>query len=179
MEDDFIKARNLKGGYASPKVKGGKGKDDFYKHYKKKGGGLSKDPFARIMRQTNKAVVEELMMFGEDYTLPHGIGRIVFRKRKNQAFMKDGKIVSNQLIDWKASMALWQENPQAKRNKILLKFSSLETGRYSFRIAMFGRKFNNKEYFAFSYKRSFKRAFAKRIKDYSLPKLEVEITKTI
>jgi len=179
MSDNLIKERNRKGGYASPKIKGGYGKDDFYRHYRSKGGTLKRDPFARILRECNKAIVDELMESAEDYTLPHGIGRISFRKRKNKAFVSKDGIRSTALVDWKKTMQLWEENAHAKRNKILVRYTNMETGRYSFRIAMFNRLFKNKEYFAFRFKRSLKRTFAKRIKTYNKPKIEVEVTKTI
>lgn len=179
MSETLITERNKKGGLASPNIKGGFGKMDFYRYYKENGGTLERDPFARILRECNEALVAELLEYAEDYTLPFGMGRISFRKRKNKAFVGKNGIRSTALVDWKKTMELWEENPQAKRNKILIRYSNMETGRYSFRIAMFARGFKNKEFFAFRFKRSFKRKFADRIKTYNKPKIEVEITKTI
>jgi hypothetical protein len=177
--NDIIKDRNVKGGLASPNIMGGYGRDDFYSYYRKNGGTLNRDPFARILRECNKALMEELMVGAEDYTLPCGLGRISFRKRKNKAYVSNGGIKSTALIDWKKTMELWQSDPQAKRNKVLLRYTNMNTARYSFRIAMFNRLFKNKEYFAFRFKRGFKRKFSERINTYNLPKIEVEITKTI
>jgi len=169
----------LKGGLSSPKICGGYGKDDFYKYYRANGGTLKRDPFARILRECNKALVEELIEYAEDYTLPYGIGRISFRKRKNKAYVSKNGIRSTALPDWKSTMQLWEDNPHAKRNKILIRYTNMTTARYSFRISMFNRLFKNREYFAFRFKRSFKRKFSERIKSYSKPKIEVEVTKTI
>ena len=179
MAKDIIKERNIKGGKASPLIKGGYGKADYYKFYRANGGTLNRDPFARILRECNLALVTELIEYAEDFTLPHKIGRISFRKRKNKAYISKGGIKSTALIDWKKTMELWQENDQARRNKVLIKYSNMSTGRYSFRIAMFNRNFKNKEYFAFRFKRSFKRKFAKRINTYNKPKIEAQVTKTI
>lgn len=176
---DIIEQRNLRGGKASPLIKGGYGKDDYYKHYRKNGGTLDKALFSRIIRECNLAVVEELLENAESFVLPYGIGTIAFRKRKNKAFITKDGIRTNSLVDWKSTMALWQDNAQAKRTKVLVKYSNLKTGRYSFRIRMFGRTFKNKSFFAFRFKRSFKRGLATRINTYNKPKLEAEITKTI
>jgi hypothetical protein len=178
-ESNFIEERNLKGGLASPNVKGGYGVKDYYKFYKQGGGMLSIKDYRRIMRNANAAVVDEVQMFAEDYTLPAGIGRIVFRKRKNKIYMVDGKPKSTAQIDWKSTGELWMTNTAARAAKILKRYTGLTTGRYTFRIAMHARRFKNSEYFAFIYKRSFKRKFATRINSYHLPKIEVEIAKTI
>jgi len=177
--DDIIKDRNIRGGKASPNIKGGYGKADFYKYYRANGGTLNRDPFACIIRACNAALVEELIEYAEDYTLPYSLGRISFRKRKNKAYISKDGIKSTALVDWKKTMELWATNPQAKRTKVRIKYSNMATGRYSFRISMFKRLFKNKEYFAFRFKRGLKRKFAARINSYEKPKIEAEITKTI
>lgn len=177
MEESITERRNKKGGYASPVIKGGYGKSDYYKHYRHNGGTLLRDPYARVLRAVNKALVEELIEGANDYTLPFGLGRISFRKRKNKAFITVNGIRSTTMVNWKDTMALWEDNPQAKRNKILLRYTNLSTGRYSFRIKMFTRRFANKDYFAFRFKRSFKRSFSDRINTYNKPKIEAQITK--
>ena len=177
MEESITERRNKRGGYASPKIKGGFGNKDYYKYYRQNGGSLLRDPYARILKAVNKALVEELIDGANDYTLPFGLGKISFRKRKNKAFITKNGVRATTLVNWKATMELWEENPQAKRNKILLRYTNLSTGRYSFRIKMYTRRFKNKDYFAFRFKRSFKRDFATRINTYNKPKIEAQITK--
>jgi len=178
---DIIRERNVAGGSAKPKIMVSYGVDQYYKYYRSNKGTLDKGSFAAIMRECNKIVMEEVLENAEEYTLPHGIGRISFRKRKNKAFVspKGGAIRTNALVDWKKTMELWQGSAHAKRNKILIRYNNMHTGRYSMRISMFARKINNKEYFAFQYKRGFKRKFAERIFTYNKDKIEVQITKTI
>jgi len=173
--------RNIAGGSAKPKIMINFGVDQYYKYYKRNKGALDKGSFAAIMRECNKIVMEEVLEDAEEYTLPHGMGRISFRKRKNKAFIspKGGAIRTNALVDWKKTMELWEESNHAKRNKILIRYNNMHTGRYSMRISMFTRKIPNKEYFAFQYKRGFKRKFAERIFTYNKDKIEVQITKTI
>jgi len=174
-----LKERNLKGGYARPKIVANYGTNDYFKYYKKQKGRLERTPFAAILRDCNKALVEEILKEAEEFTLPCNMGRISFRKRKNKAYLSKEGIRSNALVDWKATMELWQRDLNAHRNKIMVKYNNMHTGRYSFRISLFNRTFINKEFFAFRFKRSFKRAFAKRIMTYNENKIEAQIVKTI
>lgn len=175
MNESIIHRRNVKGGLASPLIKGGYSKSDYYKFYRKEGGKLPREVYARVLRKSNKALADLLIDGAYDYTLPHGMGRISFRKRKNKAYITKGKVKATTLVDWKATMELWEEKPLAKRNKILLRYSNLTTGRYSFRIKMLSRRFKNSEWFAFRFKRSFKRDFATRINTYNKPKIDALI----
>ncbi len=177
--DSIIDKRNRRGGLASPKVKGGYGMRDFYKFYCESGGTLSYSKYSTIMRQANTCLTEELLKNAEDYILPHGIGTVSFRKRKNKTYVSKGNILTTAQPDWTKTLKLWEENSQAKRNKILVRYTNVHTGRYSFRVKLFARKFKNKEYFAFKYNRSFKRRFAERIFDYSKANIETQIEKNI
>ena len=171
--------RNVKGGKARPNILSNYGLSDYYRFYRSEKGVLDKAAFSAIMRECNKALVDEILVKAEEYTLPFGIGRISFRKRKNKAFMANNKIYSTAMIDWKKTVELWESNLHAKRNKIMVRYNNMHTGRYSFRIGMFSRRFKNKDYFGFRYKRSFKRLFSERIMEYNKPKIEAEIAKTI
>lgn len=175
----IITDRNKRGGQASPKIMGGYGTPDYYRFYKKNGGALDKSAFSRILRATNQALVEELVESAESFSLPYGLGRISFRKRKNKAFMTKDGLKSNSPVDWKKTMELWEKDPHAHRNKIKVKYSNMHTARYSFKIRCFGRTFKNREYFMMTFKRSLKRAFADRINTYNKPKIDAYIQKNI
>ncbi len=175
----IIADRNKRGGQASPNIMGGYGTPDYYRFYKKNGGALDKSAFSRILRASNAALVEEMLESAEQYSLPYGLGQIVFRKRKNKAFMTDKGLKSNSPVNWKETMELWEKDSHAHRNKIRVKYSNMHTGRYSFKIRCFGRKFKNKEYFMMTFKRSLKRAFADRINTYNKPKIDAYINKNI
>lgn len=176
---DITHSRNVKGGLASPTLKAGYKTYDYFKFYRKNKGSLDKSDFSAVLRECNKAVVEEITETAEEYVLPAGMGKVSFRKRKNKVVMTETGIKSNALVDWKKTMDLWESDPLAKRNKILVRYTNMHTGRYSIRITIFSRKFFNREYFAFRFKRSFKRALAKRILTYNKNKIEVQIAKTI
>lgn len=171
--------RNRRGGLASPKIVGGYSNSDYYRFYRENGGTLNKASFSRILRSVNKALVEEVLDNAESVTFPYGMGSISFRKRKNKAFMtKDGLRVSSP-VDWKKTINLWENDSQAHRNKIRIRYSNMHTARYSFKIKCFRRKFENKEYFGMVFKRSLKRAFAERINTYEKPKIDAYINKNI
>lgn len=175
----IITERNIKGGSASPKVMGGYGTPHYFRFYKRNGGALDKSAFSRILRAANQAIVEECIETAEPFTLPYGMGKIDFRKRKNKAFMTPTGLKSNSPVDWKKTMELWESDPLARRNKIRVKYSNMHTGRYSFKIRCFDRKFENREYFMMTFKRSLKRAFADRINTYNKPKIDAFIQKNI
>jgi len=171
--------RNKRGGYASPKIMGGYGVPDYYRFYKMNGGAVERGAFSRILKGVNKAMVEEIVDTAEGFTLPYGMGRIEFRKRKNKAFMTTEGLRSNSAVDWKKTMDLWEVDTRAHRNRVKVKYTNMHTARYSFRIKCFDRKFENREYFKMTFKRSLKRSFADRINTYNKPKIDAYITKKI
>ncbi len=175
----LINDRNIKGGKASVKLQTNFGIRDYYKYYRQHKGSLLRDSYAQIIRECNNVVVEEVLENAEEFTLPGGIGRISFRKRKTRSKAVSGKVYTSALVDWKKTMLLWEDDLIARRNKITIKYNNMHTGRYSFRVAMFKRTFKNNEYFAFRFKRSFKRKFAKRVFTYNKPKIEMQISKQI
>jgi len=169
----LIHDKNMKGAYQSPKYISRFGTKDYFKSYKENRGTVSRGAFFRIMRKMNKAVVEEILETGEEYNLPHGIGTIYFIKKKNKAIVVDGKVILTAPVDWHSTMKLWEDNEEARDKKVLVRHSNMHTSRYSFRIRCTRMKIKNKKFFKFTIMRSFKRAYAQRIKTYDKDKLDI------
>jgi len=172
----LIEDRNKRGGEASVKVKTTYGITNYYRFYKQRGGALEKSAFSRIMKSANKILIEELIENAEEYRLPENLGKIAFRKRKNEAFMTSKGIRSNSAVNWKKTMELWENDPRAHEARIKIKYSNMHTSRYMFKIKVFERRFKNRQYFKMDIKRSAKRAFAQRIKTYNKPKIDAYIS---
>lgn len=167
--------RNMRGGLASAKIKGGYGIPHYYSFYKQRGGTQDRSAFSRITKAANKAMIDILVEGAEQYTLPNKMGTITFRKVKNVAFMTKDGIRSNSPVNWQKTMDLWEKDTRAHKARIKIKYDNMHTGRYSFRIKVFGKKYKNRDFFGVSIKRSTKRNFAKRIKTYNKPKIEAYV----
>lgn len=76
--------------------------------------------YRKIIRNINKLLAKELIN-GNDIILPFRMGRLEVRKYNIKPRLRDNKIVSALIVDWKNTMKLWYEDPEACKDKILIK----------------------------------------------------------
>lgn len=141
---------------------------DYYKFYKEK----SKDPvdlkkFHRVISEFNKRIVEAIINDGLEYTPVASQLCFCIRKMTKKIEIINNKLVNKNPIDWKTTLDLWKENPEAKEKKLLIKHLNNHTSKYIFRIKIIkcGYSYSNKKYYRFRPCRGFQRALAKRIFD--------------
>lgn len=140
---------------------------------------ISKKQFHNIISEFNKLVAKSLI---EDLSikLPNRLGDIEIVKTKRKAYIsKDGKLKNNIPIDWKATNLLWEKDPKMKKNKVLIRFSNVNTDGYVFRIYYNKRNaiYKNKTIYFFKPVRSLARSITERINDYSKIKFDTYIKK--
>lgn len=141
---------------------------DYYKFYKEK----SKDPvdlkkFHRVISEFNKRIVDAIINDGLEYTPVASQLCFCIRKMTKKIEIINNKLVNKNPIDWKTTLDLWKENPEAKEKKLLIKHLNNHTSKYIFRIKIIkcGYSYSNKKYYRFRPCRGFQRALAKRIFD--------------
>ena len=72
--------------------------------------------------------------FGYIFVLPKRMGRIEIRKTKGEVKIgKDGQVINNLAVNWKATRKLWSENEEAKEKKIKIRYTNEHSNGYIFR----------------------------------------------
>tara|TARA_R110000796_G_scaffold236214_1_gene355466 strand:+ start:35727 stop:36227 length:501 start_codon:yes stop_codon:yes gene_type:complete len=154
---------------------------DYYNNYIKQNPNdpITKKEFKKVFTLFNKELVKEIIDKGK-VKLPKRFGQIEIIKKKRGVYLnKDGVVINNKPVNWKATNELWKSSPEAKENKILLRHDNKHTDGYVFRVFYNKQiaKYKNKSIYFFKPVRDFSRGINKRIKDYSKSKFDAYIKK--
>lgn len=77
--------------------------------------------FAKILEMTNEAMMEAMMKENMTMKLPYRLGEVSIKKYKRKTENEDGSMNKRKLsVDWKETKILWAEDPEAKKDKILI-----------------------------------------------------------
>lgn len=157
------------------RIKSHYGMKDYYNDYKKNSvNTVNYTVYKDIISEFNLAVIDGMLNKSLDYKFPILKLFLSIRKDKRAPVIKNGKLHNNVPIDFSRTMALWQSNPEARENKIKVRYSNTHSSNYVFRIYL--RKFTsglkNKSSYKFKPCRSFQRALAARIKDETKDKFD-------
>lgn len=145
---------------------------EFYKSYSKNP--KSKTLFNKVVYDFNKRIVNSIINEGLEFTPVKARFTFCIRKNKRGIKLIDNKVVNTHPIDWKTTMQLWEDDPEAKEKKLIIRFLNNHTSKYVFRILMTKGKaqYKNKRFFRYKPPRSFQRTLAKRILDPNLDNYE-------
>jgi len=123
--------------------------------------------FSKILKDFYKGISEEILK-GYYFPLFSRMGNISIRKMKLTFKVDDtGELITNAPIDWKSTLDLWQEDEDAKNQKILVRHINTHSNGYIYRW-FYDRglaNFRNKTKYAFIPSRENQRNLAKLIKD--------------
>jgi len=129
--------------------------------------------YAKIVNEFNTALIDELLEVGDEYVMPILKFVLVFRKLKQRNFIKDGKLKMTAPVDWLTTRNLWNVDPEAKKNKVLVRYNNYHTNGFVFRVVMQRRsKVRNKSAFRFDTNRYLARKLAKRINNQDKDKFD-------
>jgi hypothetical protein len=150
------------------------GMSDYYKFYTKNYPyKVEKRTYNEVISELNKFIVDEVVDTAKEFILPHRTGFIGIAKiKRGVTLLPDNTIINTNPPDWKATNKLWDEDPEAKEKKILVRHKNTHTGGYVYTIKYnkYNATFNNKAAMSFIATRDFKRAVTRRINDYSKEK---------
>lgn len=140
------------------------GANEYYNYYIANGGVLSRRQFGDILKELNTAIAWQILD-GYSFKMPSRMGVLAVTKKKEFVDFKDGKAVTNRPIDFAATMKLWNEYPEAKEQKKLVRFLNKHTNGYIYKIAYnrFYATFKNKTVYSIQINRHLKRGLAKKI----------------
>lgn len=163
-----FKKRIKKGNHPKQyRIRNSLGVYDAYKYYRKnkpdsKEFILSESQYFSIIRKINLLLVESLLQ-GNDVKLPKSMGTIEIRKYERRVRIgKDGKVYTNLPVNWDATLQLWYEDPEAYRDRILVRIEEPEIFKVYYNRE--SATFNNKSYYEFVFNRDLKIRLKQKIK---------------
>lgn len=87
--------------------------------------------YCKVIDQFNKSLRDEILNNSFDFRLPCRLGTLGIRKKKLTPWINDeGKLINNLPVDWKATLDLWEEDPEAKKEKKLVRHYNAHTKGY-------------------------------------------------
>ena len=160
------------------------GIDDFYKYYcfdtfKNKGKGrtvvehdstyaLDRSTYTKILSEFNSAIAQEIMFDNLEYKVPVRMGVLSIKKKKPKIYFNENNEMVNRMpVNWKATLEMWKEDPDAKEKKKLIKHTNEHTNGYVpfWYLNTYSANFKYKTVYKFAATRTNKRSLAQILKD--------------
>lgn len=141
---------------------------DGYKYYRKnkpdsKEFVLSESQYFAITRMVNQILAERLSR-GQDVKFPLSMGSLEVRKYdRNVRIGKDGRIHTNLPVDWNSTLELWYNDPDAHKNKILVRHNVQEIYRIYYNRD--SANYRNNYFYEFSVHQDIRRKLKQKIKE--------------
>lgn len=142
-------------------VTGSWGVWDYYKHYnkikpKKPEYVIDRSVFYKIIRKANLAMAD-LFFREKRLVLPMNFGTLEIISFKDVLEFRDGKLKTNRLVDWNETIKLWYSDPEAEKNKTLVRFDNTKHIRFHYRKG--NAIYKNKTFYEFVVNRPAKRRY--------------------
>ena len=124
-----------------------------------RGLGIKEKEFCSIVNNINKKIADAILN-GDLVKLPCSMGTLVPMQQETLYMNKHGKLVINRPVNWKATMELWNSDPQAKSENIRIRH---DVDKRCKRIySKKGANFRNKYYVKFKPIKSLREEFINR-----------------
>ena len=149
------------------------GASDFYFFYKNKyiENTVSASLYSKVIKEYNSFVRDNVSLKGNSYNIPSGLGKIEIRKKKVEiTFDENGKIKNSLPVNWQETRKLWEENPEALKKRIKIRFVNEHSGGFTFKLWYLRRRatYKNKSIYRMRFNRQMKRQLSKSIFNKSI-----------
>lgn len=124
-----------------------------------RGLGIKEKEFCSIVNNINKKIADAILN-GDLVKLPCSMGTLVPMQQETLYMNKHGKLVINRPVNWKATMELWDSDPQAKSENIRIRHDVDK--RFKIIYSKKGANFRNKYYVKFKPIKSLREEFINR-----------------
>lgn len=124
-----------------------------------RGLGIKEKEFSAIVTAINERIAKAILD-GDLVALPCSMGEIVPVQREALYTNKDGKLIVRKPVDWKATMKLWNEDGEAKKDNLRVRHDVDNI--YRIIHSKKGANFRNKYYIKFKPIKSLRMEFIQR-----------------
>lgn len=109
---------------------------DYYKFYRSIGGKLSTKEFNKVIRDFHYEVGSILLDREYSFKIPSRLGVLTITKVKTYIkYDPINKMIKTNLPpNWKETNKLWEEDPEAKANKTIIRLENQHTNKFKYRF---------------------------------------------
>lgn len=146
---------------------------NFYRHYLKNYPEAIKDEslYRTILRSINSRIAQKIATLPYDLKLPKHLGIIKVRKYYPEfSILEDGTCRNKMGIDFKSTIELWAEDPEARRERIKVYYENEHSDGFIFKIKYDKNhaKYRNKSVYMFKFNRVLKQMLSTNIKNKTI-----------
>ena len=124
---------------------------------------MTEEQFGHIISVIHKYIIE-ITLKGLCFSLPYKLGQLrIGRIKRNVTFDENGKVRTNLLVNWRNTLQLWHDDPEAYKERILVRNESDHTYKIMFSKKHFVSK--NKGYYDFIPSRTYKSILKEHIRN--------------
>lgn len=105
---------------------------------------INLNTFRSIVRTMGKNIAQ-LVIDGNVVTLPTRMGKIMILERTRKPRFINGYLFTDQMIDWDKTVKLWEDDDEARTEKILVRYTNDK--RYRFVHDVHKAEYKNKYFF--------------------------------
>lgn len=139
---------------------------DYYKYYRhnrpreRSYYKMNEYQYYKLIRTVNEYLVD-LLFSNARVELPDGLGELLILNKPAKVSFKDGKLITNRPVNWDATLRLWFEDPQAEKNKTLVRWDTDNVVNIVYRKTK--SSFKNKSFYEFQVIRRIKQRLSSLI----------------
>lgn len=139
---------------------------DYYKYYRhnrpreRSYYKMNEYQYYKLIRTVNEYLVD-LLFSNARVELPDGLGELLVLNKPAKVSFKDGKLITNRPVNWDATLRLWFEDPQAEKNKTLVRWDTDNVVNIVYRKTK--SSFKNKSFYEFQVIRRIKQRLSSLI----------------
>lgn len=120
----FTRKKNKKAGHPHS-VTNSWGVYDYYKYYrhnrpKEKRFVVTSEIYYKVIRMVNEAMAD-LLAKDHRLELPNHFGVVEFIAYPHKVSIENGRVRTSRPVDWIKTMQLWYEDPQAEKDKVIIR----------------------------------------------------------
>lgn len=141
-------------------IKNSVGVEDFLYEYLKENKDISSSTIRSIIKNINLELANSLSS-GEEIKFPRQMGGLELRSNDTYVKFKNGKLKTNRMIDWNATLKLWYNDKEAKHKKQLVRLENKKI--FSVFYNRGKAKFTNQVFYEFIPNRALKQKIKENI----------------
>lgn len=141
-------------------IKNSVGVEDFLYEYLKENKNISSSTIRSIIKTINLELANSLSS-GKEIKFPRQMGSLELRSNDTYVKFKDGKLKTNRMIDWNATLKLWYKDKEAKYKKQLVRLENKKI--FSVFYNRGKAKFTNQVFYEFIPNRALKQKIKENI----------------
>lgn len=141
-------------------IKNSVGVEDFLYEYLKENKDISSSTIRSIIKNINLELANSLSS-GKEVKFPREMGSLELRSNNTYVKFKDGKLKTNRMIDWNATLKLWYNDKEAKYKKQLVRLENKKI--FSVFYNRGKAKFTNQVFYEFIPNRALKQKIKENI----------------